>query len=91
MSLETRVFLISNARGLHARASAKFAETVKKYDCIVEVEKDKTIVEGSSILGLLTLCAFCGTEIKVRAQGRESSHVLLALEALIKQKFFEEE
>ena len=35
-------------RGLHARASAKFASIVDRYKSVVEVSKDNIVVPGNS-------------------------------------------
>ena len=45
-----REFSIVNKRGLHARASAKFVETVNGFDAEVLVRKDDMVVDGGSIL-----------------------------------------
>ncbi|MFN7004519.1 MAG: HPr family phosphocarrier protein, partial [Roseinatronobacter sp.] len=44
---------IINEKGLHARASAKFVETVEAHDATAEVMKDGMSVPGDSIMGLL--------------------------------------
>jgi phosphotransferase system HPr (HPr) family protein len=46
---------IINRKGLHARASAKFVQTVERYDAEVTVTRNGETVGGRSIMGLLTL------------------------------------
>jgi len=89
-SLLKRQLIISNKRGLHARASAKFVQTVENFDAVVEVEKDGQTVGGNSIMGLMMLAASQGSHIDVSAQGKEASEVLDALEKLVNNKFDEE-
>lgn len=86
----TCTIIISNKRGLHARASAKFVELVASYDACVQVEKDGIAVGGTSIMGLMLLAAASGSKIKVSASGRQARQVLDALEALVKDCFGEE-
>ena len=43
----SRELLIINKRGLHARASAKFVQTVEAYDAAITVSKDGTTVGGT--------------------------------------------
>lgn len=86
----TRELVICNKRGLHARASAKFVQTVDKYDAAVEVEKDGQKVGGTSIMGLMMLAASTGSSVTVRASGLQAIDVLDALEELINNKFGEE-
>ena len=50
-----KTLTILNQRGLHARAAAKFAETIATFSCKVAVSKNKETVSGNSIMGLLTV------------------------------------
>jgi phosphocarrier protein HPr len=86
-----REFEISNIRGLHARASAKFVAMVSNFDATVHVEKDGMKVGGDSIMGLMMLAASPGCCITVSASGRQAAEVLSALGALIADKFGEGE
>ena len=86
-----RVLDIVNTRGLHARASAKFVQTVEKYEAQVRVTRGGETVGGTSIMGLMMLSAGPGTSITVEAFGPQAGEVLDALEALVSSKFGEEE
>lgn len=86
----SRQMVICNKRGLHARASAKFVQTVDGFDAVVEVEKDGQIVGGNSIMGLMMLAASQGSSITVTTTGRQAEEVLDALQKLIEDKFGEE-
>jgi phosphocarrier protein len=82
---------IINQRGLHARASAKFVQTVEKFDADVRVTRCGETVGGTSIMGLMMLAAGPGTSIIVTATGTESAEVVAALEALVGERFGEED
>ena len=82
---------IANKRGLHARASAKFVETVARYSCEVSVSKDGTSVSGRSIMGLMMLGAGIGSTIELAAEGPDAEAVMRALLALIRAKFHEDD
>jgi phosphocarrier protein HPr len=86
-----RVLEICNKKGLHARASAKFVQTVEKFDAEVKVKRGNEVVGGTSIMGLMMLSAGPGTTITVEASGREASAVIDALAALVSGRFTEEE
>jgi phosphocarrier protein HPr len=90
MSAVSRELLIINKRGLHARASAKFVQTVEAYDAAISVSKDGMTVGGTSIMGLMMLAASPGTSIFVEASGNQASEALEALTALIENLFGEE-
>ena len=86
----SRELLIINKRGLHARASAKFVQTVSGYDAEVKVSKDGTTVGGTSLMGLMMLAASPGCSIMVTASGNQAAEILDALEHLINDRFGEE-
>jgi phosphocarrier protein HPr len=87
----TRHFEIVNKKGLHARASARFVQTVERFDAQVTVTRAGESVGGTSIMGLMMLSAAPGTVIEVAASGREAAEVMAALEELIVGRFGEED
>jgi len=82
---------IVNQKGLHARASAKFVETVARYSCEVTVTKDGTSVSGRSIMGLMMLGAGIGSTIELVAEGEDARTVMRELLHLIRSKFHEDQ
>ncbi|MGB6536656.1 MAG: HPr family phosphocarrier protein [Xanthobacteraceae bacterium] len=86
-----RVFVICNKRGLHARASAKFVQTVEKFDADVRVMRCGETVGGTSIMGLMMLAATPGASITVEATGNDAAEVMDALAALIDSRFGEDD
>ena len=76
---------------MHARASAKFVQTVEKFDAEVKVRRGSEIVGGTSIMGLMMLAAGTGTTITVEATGPQAAEVVEALAALVGGRFTEEE
>ncbi|MDB5590752.1 HPr family phosphocarrier protein [Enterovirga sp.] len=86
-----RVLPIVNRKGLHARASAKFVQTVERFDAAVTVTRCGETVGGRSIMGLLTLGAARGTTITVTAKGHDAEESLEAIAALVAGRFGEDE
>ena len=86
-----RKLRIVNRKGLHARASAKFVQTVERHDATVTVMRSGETVGGRSIMGLLTLGAAKGTHIVVTAEGPEAEESLAAITELVANRFGEEE
>jgi phosphocarrier protein len=80
---------IRNEKGLHARASAKFVETVEAHDAMAEVSKDGMTVPGDSIMGLMMLAASKGCSISVETSGPEAEKLATALEDLVDNLFNE--
>lgn len=81
---------ITNQRGLHARASAKFVKCAEGFDANVMVSRDGQSVPGTSIMGLMMLAASIGTTIVVEASGPEADAAMSALEDLVTRKFDED-
>ncbi len=90
MTSLSRLLQITNKRGLHARASAKFVQTVGGFDAEITVAKDGTTVGGTSIMGLMMLAASPGCSILVSATGVQAVQALDALSLLVENKFGEE-
>ena len=86
-----QVLPIINRRGLHARASAKFVQTVERFDAAVTVTRAGETVGGRSIMGLLTLGAAQGTSIAVVASGSDAQACMQAITDLLANKFGEDE
>ena len=86
----TRTLTIRNAKGLHARASARFVETVERFDATATVRRDGQTVAGDSIMGLLMLAAGRGSTIDVTVDGPECEALMGALETLLAERFGEE-
>ncbi|WP_252947352.1 HPr family phosphocarrier protein [Oceanicola sp. 502str15] len=80
---------IVNEKGLHARASAKFVETVEQFDAEAEVSKDGLSTGGDSIMGLLMLAASKGSFIEVETRGAQAEELATALAELVADKFGE--
>ena len=87
----SRELLIVNKRGLHARASAKFVQTVERFDAAVTVTRCGETVGGRSIMGLLTLGAAKGTTITVTAKGYDAAESLAAITELVENRFGEDD
>ena len=81
---------ITNKRGLHARASAKFVNLASELPAKIEVEKDGNRVCGTSIMGLMMLGAAKGDSIVIHCDGDGADDALAKLVALVEERFGEE-
>ncbi|UVO49188.1 HPr family phosphocarrier protein [Sphingomonas sp. SUN019] len=86
----SREVLVSNRRGLHARASAKFVTLASEQPIAVEVAKGGSSVTGTSIMGLMMLGAAKGDTITISAVGDEAETVVATMCALVEAKFGED-
>lgn len=78
-----RTVSVVHRQGLHARPAALFVQTAKRFDCRVTVKKGRKIVDGKSIMGLLTLAANAGARIVIMTEGTDASEALDALARLV--------
>lgn len=90
MTAVSRQVAITNKRGLHARASAKFVNLASELGTPIEVEKDGNRVCGTSIMGLMMLGAAMGDMIVIHVEGEKADEALAQLVTLVEERFGEE-
>ena len=90
MTAVSREVLVSNRRGLHERAIAKFVGLASELPAKVEVEKDGNRVCGTSIMGLMMLGAAMGDSIVIHANGEDAGDALQKLAQLVEDRFGED-
>ncbi len=90
MSVFSKTIEITNRRGLHARASAKFVNVASALSAKVEVEKDGNRVVGTSIMGLMMLGAAMGDSITIHCEGDGCDQAMEELTALVEGRFGED-
>lgn len=90
MTALTRTVRMTNKRGLHARASAKFVNLAAALPSVIEVEKDGNKVCGTSIMGLMMLGAAMGDSVTIHVSGDGAEDSLDQLATLIEGRFGED-
>ena len=90
MNAIERTVLITNKRGLHARASAKFVTLASSQAASIEVSKDGSSVAGTSIMGLMMLGAAMGDSVTISAIGDGAHDAVTKLVELVEAKFGED-
>ena len=81
---------ICNARGLHARASAKFVKLASGFESEILVTRDGVTVDARSIMGLLMLGAGMGSSVDISAEGPDAEEAIVALCDLVSRRFDED-
>lgn len=74
---------ITNEDGLHARPAAIFVQEANKYECDIEIEFDGNKVNGKSIIGVMSLGAYHGDEIRIISRGVDEDEAIEALGDLL--------
>ena len=86
-----RTLTLWNRLGLHARPAALLARTANKFSSNLSIECQGKVADARSIIGLLTLGAPYGASLTVRAEGKDASEALDAIEQLVAEGFGEDE
>ena len=86
---EKKVKVINRA-GVHARPSALLVQTTKNFKSNIYFEKNSDRINAKSIMGIITLGAGYGTEIKIIADGEDEEEAVEAVAKLFESKFEEE-
>ena len=81
---------IANRAGIHARPAALLVQTTKDFKCNIYFEKGHDRINAKSIMGVITLGAAFGTEIKIIADGEDEELAVEAVVRLFESKFEEE-
>jgi phosphocarrier protein HPr len=88
-AIATRSVLVLNPQGFHARPAHLFVKLAGSFQCQVEIVKGNEIINGKSILDLLTLGAGNGTTLTLRANGPDAEAAVEALAKLVEGGFGE--
>ncbi|MBI5108159.1 MAG: HPr family phosphocarrier protein [Rhodocyclales bacterium] len=82
---------IVNKLGLHARASAKLTQLAGSFPCEVWMERGTRRINAKSIMGVMMLAAGKGSTVTIDTEGDRADEALLAMLALIGNRFGEDE
>ena len=65
--------------GLHLRLAAQFAQLASQFQAEVRLSRCGHVVNGKSVIDLLTLAVECGSRIDVEVQGTDAEEAVAAL------------
>ena len=85
-----KIITIQNRAGIHARPAALLVQATKDFKCNIFFEKGTDRINAKSIMGIMTLGAFYGTEIKIIADGEDEAAAVEIMVRLFESKFEEE-
>lgn len=88
--MKEKIVKIINRAGIHARPSALLVQTTKNYKSNIFFEKGSDRINAKSIMGIITLGAAYGSEIKIIAEGEDEQEAVDNLVKLFESKFEEE-
>jgi phosphocarrier protein len=85
-----KVITIANRAGIHARPAALLVQTTKNFKSSIFFEKGSNRINAKSIMGIITLGASYGTDIKIVTEGEDEQAAMETLVKLFESKFEEE-
>ena len=83
MAVLQRTVSVIHRQGLHARPAALFVQLAKRFTSAVIVRKGRKVVDGKSIMGLLTLAAKQGARVSITTDGPDAAEALEQLTVLL--------
>lgn len=84
-----KVVIVANTQGFHARPAHLFVKLAMTFKSKVQIQKGNQVIDGKSILDLLTLGAGNGTQLKLKATGPDAAESVAALAQLVEGGFGE--
>ena len=68
--------VVRKVHGLHARPATIFVQLANKFNSSVKVESDGEIVDGKSIMAILSLGVNTGVEVKLITEGDDAKEAI---------------
>lgn len=76
---------VKNSQGLHARPAAEFVQLASRFDSSVKLRKDDEVVDGKSILAVLSLGASSGAQLSLIVEGDDAKEAFLELKSFLEK------
>nr|WP_299240336.1 HPr family phosphocarrier protein [uncultured Halomonas sp.] len=86
-----RELILTNRRGLHARAATKLVKCCQPFDANVTIYHQDKRADANNIMSLLMLAAPCGSVLEITVEGPQAAEALTAVEALFSARFDEDD
>ncbi|MDR1926927.1 MAG: HPr family phosphocarrier protein [Endomicrobium sp.] len=87
--MKEKIILVFNKTGLHARPAAMLVQITSRYQSSIKILKDNLQVDAKSIMGVMSLAAGYGSELKFIVDGPDENEALIAVEELFNSNFSE--
>jgi phosphocarrier protein len=87
--MQIKEVTVTNALGLHARASAKIVDAALRFPCTVSLVARGRRASARSIVALMLLSASAGTLVQLEADGPEEAAALREIASLFSDGFGE--
>ncbi|HPB80884.1 MAG TPA: HPr family phosphocarrier protein [Spirochaetota bacterium] len=82
-----RVVEIRSDAGIHARPAMMLVKEAMKYPCEIFLVKDDVEANGKSIMSVLSLAITKGSNLVIRAVGKDENEAVISIATLIESDF----
>jgi phosphocarrier protein HPr len=83
----TRTVTVGLESGLHLTPSSQIVQLAQKFSCQFLIRKGDRVVDGKSMLDLLTLAAEHGESLQLEASGDDAEQAVAAIAGLFERNF----
>jgi phosphotransferase system HPr (HPr) family protein len=83
----TREVTVQLENGLHMQPSSQIVQLAQRFSSELTIRKGDRVVDGKSMLDMLTLAAEHGTVLLLEARGDDAAEALEAVAALFARNF----
>jgi len=87
--IETTVRIVNRA-GLHTRPAAMLVKTASRFESEIFLERDGFQINAKSIIGVMTLAAEQGSELKLIVEGADEETAAAAIQEMFAGGFEEQ-
>lgn len=78
-------YVIKDTLGMHARPAGIFVKAASAYPCSITLELNGKSADAKRILNVMALCAKCGNEITLRADGEMEEEAIEGLKKVLEE------
>lgn len=89
--MASRELILTNRRGLHARAATKLVNCCAPFTATVMVSHGERRANATNVMALLMLAAPCGTALMIDIDGEQADDAMHAIVTLFEARFEEDE
>lgn len=86
-SMQSREIQIQYESGVHARPASVFVRAAARFASEVTLKKENSVVNGKSIMGLLTLALAPGACVTLETEGPDEAEAMDELAAILGGQF----
>ncbi|HIQ98893.1 MAG TPA: HPr family phosphocarrier protein [Candidatus Scybalocola faecavium] len=67
---------VNNSLGIHLRPAGKLADAGMKFSCAIHLVRNEKVVNGKSLLSILSLGIKKGYEVEIQCDGKDEQEAL---------------